>query len=110
MDISDPAFDPHNCSIEDKIRVVELSDGLLIDLLAGCKIKRNLGFRYCKSLTHLPDNLEVGEDLWIVGCTSLTHLSDSLKVGGNLWLINCIGLQHYRDKKIKGVKGRMYIV
>ena len=127
VDIADPSFDPHKLSTEDKIKLVQQSDGLLVDILSGCEI-RDLDLSCCTSLTHLPDGLEVEGYLWLIGCTSLSHLPDGLKVGrwlnlygctslthlpdvcevgGFLYLYGCTGLQHYRDKKIKGVKGKI---
>ena len=96
VDIADPSLDPHKLSIDDKIKLVQQSDGLLIDILAGCKIK-NLYLVCCTSLTHLPDGLEVGGYLHLVGCTSLTHLPKGLKSGRYLSLCDCTSLTHLPD-------------
>ena len=123
-----PTLDPTKLSTEEKIKLVRESDGLLVELLEGLKIGGYLDLSECTSLTHLPDGLEVGYlylsgctslthlpdglkvgDLDLSECTSLTHLPDGLEVGGDLYLSGCTGLQHLRGKKIKGVKGKIWI-
>jgi hypothetical protein len=98
VDIADPSFDPHKLSLEDKIKLVQQSDGLLVDILAGCEI-RDLYLRDCTSLIYLPDGLKIGGYLSLSGCTSLTHLPDDPKVevGGNLYLRGCTSLTHLPD-------------
>ena len=80
-----PSIDPHKLSIEDKIRLVRESDGLLVELLEGLEVRGYLNLGGCTSLNHLPDGLKVEGDLDLYGCTSLTHLPDDLEVGGNLY-------------------------
>ena len=66
----------------------------------------NLDLRYRADITHLPDGLSVGSDLYLTGCTSLTHLPDGLSVDGDLDLTGCTGLMeknipaHLRSKAI----------
>ncbi|MBD3407389.1 MAG: hypothetical protein GF411_14830 [Candidatus Lokiarchaeota archaeon] len=61
VDILNPSLDPSKLSVEDKIALVRQSDGLLVDILEGLKIKRDLWLRGCSSLTHLPEGLKVGD-------------------------------------------------
>jgi len=83
--------DPSKLSQEEKIRLVRESDGFLIDILEGEKIKEDLDLQGCTSLIHLPEGLKVEEDLILWKCTSLTHLPEGLKVGGNVSLQKCKG-------------------
>jgi len=72
---------PHDLSINEKIKMVQESDGLLIELLEGETIE-NLYLGWCKSLTHLPNNLKIKQNLTLLGCSSLKHIPDDLEVGG----------------------------
>jgi len=92
-----PSIDPHKLSIEDKIRLVRESDGLLVELLEGLEVRGYLNLGGCTSLNHLPDGLKVEGDLDLYGCTSLNHLPDGLKVEGNLDLYGCTSLIHLPD-------------
>ena len=75
-----PEIDPNKLSIEEKIKLVRESDGLLIELLENETIEGSLHLYGCTSLTNLPEGLKVGGSLDLQGCTSLTHLPEGLKV------------------------------
>jgi len=57
----------------------------------------NLLLNGCTSLTHLPDNLQVGGDVELFNCTSLIQIPDNLKINGTLRLTYCISLTHLPD-------------
>jgi len=102
-----PTLNPNKLSQKEKIKLVQKSDGLLIELLEGETIEGSLHLYDCTSLTHLPDNLKVKGSLYLNICTSLTHLPDNLKVGGNLHLRDCTSLTHLPDN-LK-VEGNLYL-
>jgi len=64
--LSEPGFDIKNLCVEDKIRLVKESDGLLVDILNGETIEGYLDLTDCASLTHLPENLKVSGDLYLL--------------------------------------------
>ena len=66
-----PEIDPHKLSIEAKIKLIKESDGLLIELLENETIEGYLILDGCTSLTHLPDGLRVGGDLYLDRCEKL---------------------------------------
>ena len=95
--INEPDFDVDDLSQEEKIELVDESDGLLIDILEGETIMGDLDLRGCTSLTHLPDNLKVLGDMSLDDCTSLTHLPNNLKIDGCLDISGCVSLTHLPD-------------
>ena len=122
-----PDLDPYKLSIEDKVKLVQESDGLLIELLEnetikdlyleecfslthfpdGLSVLRHLDLRKCYSLTHIPDGLVKGY-LYLEECTSLTHLPEGLSVKGNLFLIGCSSLTHLPEGL--SVAGNLYLI
>ncbi|MBD3407387.1 MAG: hypothetical protein GF411_14820 [Candidatus Lokiarchaeota archaeon] len=97
VDILNPSLDPSKLSIKEKIELVRQSDGLLVDILPeGLKIC-DLDLERCSSLTHLPEGLWVGMNLYLSGCSSLTHLPEGLEVGRSLYLNGCSSLTHFPE-------------
>ena len=105
--IHEPGFDINNLSQEEKIQLVRESDGLMIDILEGETICKSLNLMHCTSLTHLPNNLVVKENLYLHGCISITHLPSDLEVGLHLYVWDCTSLKEI-PKTIK-VGGHIYV-
>lgn len=72
-----------NLDFSDRTNIRSLPDNL--------RVSGSLFLDGCRSLTSLPDNLQV-QDLSLRGCSSLTSLPDKLKVGGDLDLSYCTNL------------------
>jgi hypothetical protein len=88
---------------------LNLSDKNITSLPEGLQVGGYLVLLGCTSLKSLPDGLQVGGYLVLSGCTSLTSLPNGLKVGDKLNLRSCTslkslpeGLQVEGDLYLKG--------
>jgi hypothetical protein len=54
-----PTLDPHKLSVREKIKLVQESDGLLIELLENTHVRGHLDLHGCTSLTHLPEGWDL---------------------------------------------------
>ena len=90
-----PSFDPYDLPLDEKIKLVRESDGLLIDILVGEEIN-NLDLQGCTSLKELPEGLEV-KHLNLRECTSLEKLPEGLEVN-YLYLRGCASLKKLPSK------------
>ena len=101
--LSEPGIDPRTLPLKEKIRLVRVSNGLLIDLLEEETIGGHLNLEGCTSLIHLPDNIKIKGWLNLRNCTSLTHLPDNLEVGEWLDIYGCTLLKELpKTLKVKG--------
>lgn len=116
IDLANPLMDPVNLPIDEKIRLIRQTDGLMIDLLKDEKIEVSIWLDDCHSLTHLPKELKTTRDLHLDNCSALVTLPEGLKVDGYLWLRNCtslaylpIGLEVKKDLYLDNCTSLVYI-
>lgn len=84
-----PNLDPYQLSVENKIKLVQDSDGLLVELLEGLQTIF-LELNWCSSLTHLPEGLKI-KYLCLNWCASLVRLPEKLQTH-ELRLMGCTSL------------------
>ncbi len=73
-----------------KSPIVNLPDNLK-------EVEGHLILARCRLLKSLPDNLQVGDDLYLTECDSLESLPNNLKVGGNAYMRGMTNLIHLPD-------------
>jgi len=88
-----PTTNPEKLPVEERVRLVIESEGLLIDLLAHTECQPNLVLECLRYLTHLPPGLYVRGALLLTGCEALLEIPQDLRVENTLDLTNCYALR-----------------
>ncbi len=87
--MSDSLALPKNLSVEGELTLLHINIPSLPDELS---VGEKLYISGCTKLESLPKNLHVGDGLYLVGCTGLITFAESLELGGSLYLVQA-GLQ-----------------
>jgi len=89
-------MDPANLSSSEKLRLVNESEGMLVEILAGETVFGSLHLQD-SDIDALPEDMTIEGSLYLENMPNLRHLPESLQVEGGIYLHKMANFTHLPD-------------